>query len=160
MNYSANSTKIGEATIPFRTLNFSRKENLSANPMCEPKIWTKKQGQIAAEFHNETDRMVLLVVFQNNKKEPLYTKYVEAKSLAEWKINIGEYLIVLPGNKVPANPEFGNLPFKELDQHFFENLGISYRVDYINGKRIKMVWENLGNNESYLVDLSGALVKE
>jgi len=135
-----------------------------AKPFSKPYVRTKdldkKNGQIAVELHNETDRMVLLVVFQNNKKEPVYTKYLEAKSLAEWKINIGECLLVLPGNKVPTNPEFGNLPFKELDQHFFENLGIAYRVDYFNGKRIKLVWENLGNNESYLVDLSGALIKE
>ena len=86
--------------------------------------------------------------------------YVEAKTLAEWKMNIGEYLFVLPGNNVPADVQFGDLPFKELDAHFFENLGIAYRVDQINGKRIKLVWENLGNNESYLVDLTGALVKE
>lgn len=129
-------------------------------PYVKTKDLDKKTGQITTELHNETDRMVLLVVFQNNKKEPVYTNYLEAKSVTEWKINIGEYLLVLPGNKVPTNPEFGNLPFKELDQHFFENLGIAYRVDYLNGKRIKLVWQNLGNNESYLVDLSGALIKE
>lgn len=133
-------------------------------PVSKPYIRTKdldrKAGEISVELHNETSMMVLLVVFQNNKKEPVYTEYLEAKSLAEWKINIGDYLFVLPGNKAPSNPAFGDLPFKELDQHFFENLGISYRVDYFNGKRIKLVWENLGNNESYLVDLSGALIKE
>ena len=119
-----------------------------------------KAGNIAVELHNETDRMILIVVFQNNKKEPVYTKYLEAKNLAEWKINAGEYIFVLPGNKIPSKAKFGDLPFKELDLHFFENLGIAYRVDNINGKRIKLVWENLGNNESYLVDLSGGLVKE
>lgn len=131
-----------------------------SKPYVKTKRLNKKTGEIRAELHNETDRMVLLVVFQNNRNEPVYTEYVEAKSVSEWKINIGEYLLVLPGNKVPSNLKFGDLPFKELDQHFYENLGIAYRVDYINGKRIKLVWENLGNNESYLVDLSGALVKE
>ena len=131
-----------------------------SRPYVKTKDLDRKTGQMEVELHNETDRMVLIVVFQDNKKEPVYTKYLAAKSLAEWKITTGEYLFVLPGNKVPANPEFGELPFKELDQHFFENLGIAYRVDKINGKRIKLVWENLGNNESYLVDLSGALIKE
>lgn len=129
-------------------------------PYVKTRDLDKKPGNIAVELHNETDRMVLIVVFQNNKKEPVYTSYVAAKTLSEWKINIGEYLFVLPGNKVPSNAQFGELPFRELDEHFFENLGIAYRVDYINTKRIKLVWENLGNNESYLVDLSGALVKE
>lgn len=145
-------------SVPF-TKFFTQGKPFS-KPYVKTKDLDKKTGQIAVELHNETDRMVLIIVFQNNKKEPVYTKYLEAKSVAEWKTNTGEYLFVLPGNKAPSNPVFGNLPFKELDQHFFENLGIAYRVDYINGKRIKLVWENLGNNESYLVDLSGALVKE
>ncbi len=145
-------------SIPF-TKFFTQGKSFG-KPYVKTKDLDRKPGEIAVELHNETDRMVLIVVFQNNKKEPVYTKYIEAKTLAEWKINIGEYLFVLPGNKVPSNAQFGELPFKELDGHFFENLGIAYRVDYINGKRIKLVWENLGNNESYLVDLSGALIKE
>lgn len=145
-------------SVPFT--KFFTQGKSTGKPYVKTKDLDRKPGEIAVELHNETDRMVLIVVFQNNKKEPVYTSYVEAKTLAEWKINIGEYLFVLPGNKVPSGAEFGDLPFKELDAHFFENLGIAYRVDYINGKRIKLVWENLGNNESYLVDLSGALVKE
>lgn len=145
-------------SVPFT--KFFTQGKAYGKPYVKTKDLDRKPGEITVELHNETDRMVLIVVFQNNKKEPVYTAYAEAKSLAEWKINIGEYLFVLPGNKVPANAQFGELPFKELDAHFFENLGIAYRVDYINTKRIKLVWENLGNNESYLVDLSGALVKE
>lgn len=145
-------------SIPFTTF-FTQGKPVS-KPYVKTRPLDRKPGAIAVELHNETDRMVLVVVFQNNKKEPVYTEYVEAKTLAEWKMNIGEYLFVLPGNKVPADVQFGDLPFKELDAHFFENLGIAYRVDQINGKRIKLVWENLGNNESYLVDLTGALVKE
>lgn len=145
-------------SVPFTT--FFTQGKPYGKPYVKTRDLDKKPGEIAVELHNETDRMVLVVVFQNNPKEPVYTKYVNARTLTEWKINIGEYLFVLPGNKVPSDAEFGELPFRELDGHFFENLGIAYRVDYINGRRIKLVWENLGNNESYLVDLSGALVKE
>ncbi|MGV3610828.1 MAG: hypothetical protein ACO1N0_07765 [Fluviicola sp.] len=145
-------------SVPF-TKFFTQGKSFG-KPYVKTKDLDGKSGNIAVELHNETDRMILIVVFQNNKKEPLYTKYLEAKTVAEWKINAGEYLFVLPGNKVPSGAKFGDLPFKELDAHFFENLGIAYRVDNINGKRIKLVWENLGNNESYLVDLSGALIKE
>lgn len=145
-------------SVPYTT--FFTQGKPTGKPYVKTRDLDRKKGEIVAELHNETNMMVLLVVFQNNKKEPVYTEYVEAKSVAEWKINIGDYLFVLPGNKAPSNPTFGELPFKELDQHFFENLGVSYRMDYFNGKRIKLVWENLGNNESYLVDLSGALIKE
>jgi hypothetical protein len=131
-----------------------------SQPYAQTKPLAKKEGTIQVEFHNETDLMALLVVFQNSRKGLIYTKYVHSKSLVEWKMNEGDYLFVLPGNKVPANMKFGSLPFKELDQHFYENLGISYRVDPFQGKRIKLIWENLGNNNSYLVDLSNALVKE
>jgi hypothetical protein len=145
-------------SVPYTT--FFTQGKSFGKPYVQTKDLDRKTGSIAVELHNETDRMVLVVVFQNNPKEPVYTEYVEAKTLVEWKINVGEYLFVLPGNKVPSNPEFGDLPFRELDQHFFENLGIAYRVDYINSNKIKLVWENLGNNESYLVDLSGTLIKE
>ncbi|MDF3029282.1 MAG: hypothetical protein K0S23_3589 [Fluviicola sp.] len=145
-------------SVPYTT--FFTQGKPAGKPYIKTRDLDRKTGEITAELHNETTMMVLLVVFQNNKKEPVYTEYVEAKSVAEWKINIGDYLFVLPGNKASSDPAFGELPFKELDQHFFENLGISYRVDYFNGKRIKLVWENLGNNESYLVDLSGVLIKE
>ena len=145
-------------SVPF-TKFFTQGKSFG-KPYVKTKDLDRKAGNIAVELHNETDRMILIVVFQNNKKEPLYSKYLEAKTLAEWKINAGEYIFVLPGNKIPSDAKFGDLPFKELDMHFFENLGIAYRVDNINGKRIKLVWENLGNNESYLVDLTGALVKE
>ena len=145
-------------SVPFT--KFFTKENKFTKPYVNTKNLDKKTGQIAVEFHNETDLMVLIVVFQNNKKEPVYTKYINSKTLGEWKMNNGEHLVVLPGSKVPPNPKFGNLPFRELDQHFFENLGIAYYVDSFSGKRIKLVWENLGNNDSYMVDLSGALVKE
>jgi hypothetical protein len=145
-------------SVPYTTF-FTQGKPVS-KPYVKTRYLDRKTGAITTELHNETAMMVLLVVFQNDKKEPVYTEYVEAKSVAEWKINIGDYLFVLPGNKAPSDLAFGELPFKELDQHFFENLGISYRVDYFNGKRIKLVWENLGNNESYLVDLSGALIKE
>ncbi len=145
-------------SVPF-TRFFTQGKSFG-KPYVKTKDLDRKAGNIAVELHNETDRMILIVVFQNNKKEPLYTEYLEAKTLTEWKINAGEYIFVLPGNKIPSNAKFGDLPFRELDTHFFENLGIAYRVDNINGKRIKLVWENLGNNESYLVDLSGALVKE
>lgn len=148
----------GNDSVPFT--KFFTQGKTYGKPYVKTRDLDRKSGEIAVELHNETDRMVLIVVFQNNKQEPVYTSYVAAKTLAEWKINIGEYLFVLPGNKVPSNAAFGDLPFKELDAHFFENLSIAYRVDYINTKRIKLVWENLGNNESYLVDLSGALIKE
>lgn len=129
-------------------------------PYIQTKDLAKKDGEIRVKLQNETDRMLLIVVFQDNPKEPVYTKYLGAKSLAEWKINAGEYLFVLPGNKVSADQQFGNLPFKELDQHFFENLGIAYRVGEFNGKRINLNWESMSANEAYLVDFSGALVKE
>lgn len=145
-------------SVPYTT--FFTQAKAASKPYAGTRDLDHKTGQIEVELHNETDRMVLIVVFRDDNKEPVYTKYLQAKKLAEWKISIGEYLFVLPGNKVPSDLHFGELPFRELDAHFFENLGIAYRVDQINGKRIKLVWENLGNNESYLVDLSGALVKE
>lgn len=146
-------------SVPF-TKFFSKSDQ---NPRVKTYTGTKnldqKKGQIGVEFHNETDLSVLVLVFQNSKNEPVYTKYIPSKTLGEWKINNGEYLVVLPGGKIPSNPKFGNLPFKELDQHFYENLGVSYLVDEFKGSRIKLVWENLGNNNSYLVDLSNALTK-
>ncbi|MNE22638.1 hypothetical protein D3C80_1158550 [compost metagenome] len=145
-------------SVPFT--KFFTKDNKFTKPYINTNNLNKKEGQIDVEFHNETDLMVLIVVFQNNRNEPVYTKYVNSKTLGEWKMNNGEHLVVLPGSKVPSNLKFGNLPFKELDQHFYENLGIAYYVDSFSGKRIKLVWENLGNNNSYLVDLSNALVKE
>lgn len=145
-------------SVPFT--KFFTKENKHTKPYVNTKNLDKKAGQIAVEFHNETDLMVLIVVFRNDRKEPVYTKYINPKTPGEWKMNNGEHLVVLPGSKVPPNPKFGNLPFRELDHHFYENLGIAYYVDSFNEKRIKLVWENLGNNDSYLVDLSGALVKE
>ncbi|MDR0802226.1 hypothetical protein [Fluviicola sp.] len=145
-------------SVPFT--KFFTKENGYIKSYIGTKDLGQKKGQIEAEFHNETDLMVLVIVFQNSRKEPVYTKYIHSGTVGEWKMNNGEHLVILPGSKVPSNPKFGNLPFKELDQHFYENLGISYHLDAFVGKRIKLVWENLGNNNSYLVDLSGALIKE
>lgn len=145
-------------SVPFT--KFFTKEEKFTKPYINTKNLGKKAGQIAVDLHNQTNLMVLVVVFKNGEKEPVYTKYINPKTLGEWKMDNGEYLVVLPGSKVPANPKFGNLPFKEVDQHFYENLGIAYYVDSFKGKQIKLVWEDLGNNESYLVDLSGALVKE
>lgn len=145
-------------SVPFT--KFFTKENSHVKYYTGTKNLDQKKGEIDAEFHNETDLAVLVVVFQDNKKEPVYTKYIPSKTVEGWKMNPGEHLVVLPGNKAPSNPKFGNLPFKELDQHFYENLGIAYFLDEFSGKQIKLVWENLGNNNSYLVDLSGALIKE
>lgn len=131
-----------------------------SKPYVQTKDLAKKSGEIGVELQNETDRMLLIVVFQDNPQEPLYTKYLDAKAIAEWKINAGEYLVVLPGNKVPAGQQFGNLPFREIDQYFFENLGTAYRVKEFKGKQIKLTWESMAGNEAYLVDFSGALVKE
>lgn len=145
-------------SVPFTT--FFSKENPHGHSYTGTNSLDQKKGQIGVEFHNKTDLTVLVLVFENSKNKPVYTKYINAKTLGEWKINNGEYLVVLPGSKVPSNPKFGNLPFRELDQHFYENLGIAYVVDGFNGKQIKLVWENLGNNNAYLVDLSNALTKE
>ncbi|AEA43588.1 hypothetical protein [Fluviicola taffensis] len=145
-------------SVPFTKLFTQSKPFSSTYPQTKP--LSKKGGNAKVEFHNETDLMALVVVFQNSKNGLIYTKYVHSKSLAKWTMNEGDYLFVLPGNKVPSNMKFGNLPFKELDQHFYENLGISYRVDAFQGKKIKLIWENLGNNNSYLMDLSNALIKE
>lgn len=118
----------------------------------------EKKGSKKIEFHNTSELLVLVLLFKNEEKAPLFSQYVLPKTVQEWETNEGEIVVVLPGNKAPSKPEFGDLPFKELDEQFFQHLGTAYKVGYSNAKRIKLIWETSGN-ESYLVDLSLSLEK-
>lgn len=113
-------------------------------------------GKIPSELHNNSDQTLLLVVFENTKTAPVYSKYIHAKSEYSFECNPGEIVIVVPGSKVSGSMHFGDLPFKEVNYAFYENLSNAYRVKMDNSQKITLVWETMGT-DSYLMDVSNSL---
>lgn len=113
-------------------------------------------GQIKSEFHNNGTQTVLLVIFQNTKQAPVYTKYVHAKSKLNFTCNAGEIVLAIPGSKVDGHMHFGDLPFKEVNYFFYESLSNPYRIRFDNNQHMKLVWETMGS-ESYLLDVTESL---
>lgn len=116
-----------------------------------------KKGSKAVEFHNSTNLNVLLVVFKNKAKEPVYTAYVSEKTLFQFTINEGDFILALPGGKIPAKLQMNGLPFKEVDERFFSKLSDIYRVRDFGPDNLNLVWESISTREIYLVDLNMGL---
>lgn len=116
-----------------------------------------KDGSLSAELHNDTDKSVLCVVFKNKSKENVYSLYLKAGTVEQFKLNKGDFIFVLPGSAIPKELKKNKLPFNEINSQFFEHLGEGYYVHDYAGKKIKLVWESLGTQNSYLVDINNAL---
>lgn len=114
-------------------------------------------GSVPAEFHNNSLQTILLIVFKNQKGEPVFTKYISAKSKFNFKINEGDVLVAVSGSNVASIMHFGDMPFREINYSFYENLSNAFRVKDHPGKQIKTVWETMGTS-SYLLDLSNSLI--
>lgn len=113
-----------------------------------------KKGSKQVEFHNSTNLNALIVVFKNKANQPVYTAYVGEKSLYEFTIDEGDFLLVLPGGKIPKNLKMDGLPFKEVDERFFSKLSDIFRVRDFGPKSFSLIWESISTREMYLVDLS------
>jgi hypothetical protein len=138
--------------------NFFSKSVPHTKPYVTTRSFAASTGSHRGEFHNNTLKSVLVLVFTDTKKSPVFTKYVHAKSTTSWHFTEGDYLIVVPGCLVSNHQQFGDLPFKELNQEFYDNLNVAYQLKYNSSKKVKLVWETLGTT-SYLVDLNNALDK-
>lgn len=120
----------------------------------------RKQGIIPSEIHNNSSLRLLVVVFRDEAVAPVYTAYVSAQDVCTFQLNTQDRIVLLPGGNVPSKLEANKLPFSQLDERFFTNLGIAYRVKTGAPKKIKLVWEMLSSSELFLVDLNGALMME
>lgn len=137
------------------TNNFS-----SSKPFAKPYPLTQKltetTGEFNGEIHNNSLQTILVIVFEDHQKAPVYTRYVQSKSAASWKFSPGDIVVVLPGSNVPADTKFGDMPFKELNNTFYEHLSMAYKLKYNSVKQVKLVWETLGTT-SYVLDLSNSM---
>lgn len=137
------------------TNNFSASKPFSKPYPLTDKLATMK-GEFNGEIHNNSLQTILVIVFEDHQKAPVYTQYVQSKSVASWNFSPGDLVVVVPGSKVPANAEFGDMPFKELNNAFYEHLSIAYKLKYNSVKQVKLVWETLGTT-SYVLDLSNSM---
>ncbi len=119
----------------------------------------KKTSGVATYFRNETTQSVLVIVFKDERKEQVYSTYISSKENAKIVLSEDEILLVLPGSSINENAKANELPFNEIDHKFFDNLSLSFQVKQNPPKEIKLIWENLGGNEFYLVDIYSALIK-
>jgi hypothetical protein len=82
---------------------------------------------------------------------------VSEKTLFQFTINEGDFILALPGGKIPAKLQMNGLPFKEVDERFFSKLSDIYRVRDFGPDNLNLVWESISTREIYLVDLNMGL---
>ena len=116
-----------------------------------------KPGNILAGFRNDTDQSVMILVFRNEHQHVVYSQYVEKQKVIDLKLEPGEYLVVLPGTKVPKNLSPRKLPFEQIDSHFYEHMNNSYIVSSKSPQKVKLVWKEVNGRDFYLFDLNQAL---
>ncbi len=154
IEFLINTWKASDTTT--QIAKFSKSDNYSMN-YPHSKILSSKAGNNTVIFLNTSKSMVLIIVYRNKEKQ-WHSKYVPASQSTTWRMSTEDFMFVLPGNKVNQNQKFGDLPFKEVNSSFYENLTRHYRFAK-DIKSIKLVWKE-ESNTFYLVDLSSTLIVE
>jgi hypothetical protein len=72
---------------------------------------------------------------------------------------MGDFVLVLPGGKIPPHLNMKDLPFNEVDERFFSKLSEIYRVRDFGPDNLSLIWESISTREMYLVDLNMGLEK-
>jgi hypothetical protein len=117
----------------------------------------KKSGPQSAVLKNETNQNCMVIVFKDEKKEKVFSSYLHVGDELQFKLSKEEVLFILPGGNVSTNLQYKDLPFKQFSREFYLNLNVMYRVLSTSKTDIKLIWEDLGAQEFYLVDLNGGL---
>lgn len=154
IEFLINTWKASDTTT--QIAKFSKSDSYSKN-YPHSRILRSKPGLNTVMFLNTSKSMVLIIVYRNKEKQ-WHSKYVPASQSTTWRMSTEDFMFVLPGNKVNQNQKFGDLPFKEVNSSFYENLTRHYRFAK-DIKSIKLVWKE-ESNTFYLVDLSNSLIVE
>jgi hypothetical protein len=117
----------------------------------------QRHGEKEVNFTNNTSMNTLIIVFENKRKAPVFTRFVSPRSQINFTINESDIILVLPGGKVFEDGNFGDLPFREVDQRFFTKMNEIYEVREMGPKKLRLVWESVSQTEMYLVDLTSGL---
>lgn len=119
----------------------------------------QRAGQKEVEFTNNTTANALILVFKDERKEPVFSQYISPKVQTTFTLNEGDMMLVLPGGKIAEDADFGELPYREVDQRFFVKLNDVYRVREMGPNKLRLIWESVSQYELFLVDLTGGLEK-
>ena len=117
----------------------------------------QRNGEKEVNFTNNTSINTLIIVFENKRKAPVFTRFVSPRSQINFTINESDIILVLPGGKVFEDGNFGDLPFREVDQRFFAKMNEIYEVREMGPKQLRLVWESVSQTEMFLVDLTSGL---
>ncbi len=115
----------------------------------------QKSGDKLVRFNNRSNLNVCVIAFKDATNEPLYGIFLGNKEVANFKLNTGEYLCVLPGGDSKIN----GLPFKEVDERFFNHLENNYELKENTSDTVSIVWQDFSGFNVFLMDLNNAFIK-
>lgn len=134
------------------TLKFG-KINSSVKPYVGSSALKTKKGSKTVEFHNASQLVVLILVVSEQSPKTFYSAYVKPAEVMKWKAETGDYFFVLPGNQVPNQLNYGDLPFEERSNQFYAALKKWYVQGETNSSTVKLIWKE-EQGVHFLVDIS------